>query len=319
MSPALRPVLALLAMLAPWTAGACTTGAAGSSREVAAVASVYPLAWLAEQVAPDAEVTSLASGGQDAHDLELTPTERALVERADVVLYLGNIGFQPHIEEAVDTRSRGVVSVVGAIDPEMLLTLEAHQGHQDEGGVEHSTAGPAKAVDPHVWFDAGLMADVTEHIGEAFAAADPRNANAYAANAARVAAELRALDDEIGELLSGCAIDTVVVSHEAYAYLLRPHGLTQEGISPAGGHSDPSPRDIARLAAEVRMLGIRTVLTEPVEGRSGAEAVAREAGVRTDGIYSLDIVNERHADTGYPELLRQQAQVVAGAADCGAQ
>jgi zinc transport system substrate-binding protein len=160
------------------------------------------------------------------------------------------------------------------------------------------------------------MATVAVRTGEAFAAAHPAGAEGYLAGAARVAAELRALDAELSTLLSGCRHDRVVVSHEAYAYLLAPHGLEQVGVSPPGAHGEASPRDITELAAAVRDAGIDLVLSEPVEGRAGAAAVAREAGVGLADIYSLDIVSPREAAAGYPELLRRQAAAVARAAEC---
>jgi zinc transport system substrate-binding protein len=108
----------------------------------------------------------------------------------------------------------------------------------------------------------------------------------------------------------------VVVAHEAYQYLLAPHGLTEHGISGAGGHSEASPQDIADLAAMVRDMGLPAVLSEPVEGRTDAEAVAAEAGVEVLDIYSLDIVEEAQAAKGFPALLREQAEAVATAAEC---
>jgi zinc transport system substrate-binding protein len=304
----LPAALVLLAVLGATAAGCA--GPVGGAAGPRAVASVYPLAWVAEQVAPEADVTFLAAGGRDAHDLELSPTERALLDDADVVLYLGPVGFQPQIEQAIDGRTHGVVAAAAVVDQAALLQIGA------VGDRDHAGEGAPAGVDPHLWFDAGLMATVAERTGDAFAAADPAGAARYQAGAARVAGELRALDEEIAGLLSGCRFDRVVVSHAAYAYLLEPHGLVQVGVSPAGGHSEPSPRDIADLAQLVRETGLAAVLTESAEGRAGAEAVAREAGVGLVEIASIDLVNDAQERSGYPELLRAQAEAVARVAQC---
>ncbi|HVM19216.1 MAG TPA: metal ABC transporter substrate-binding protein [Egibacteraceae bacterium] len=317
-----------------------TEEAADAGEGVTAVASVYPLAWMAEAVAPGADVEYLAARGQDPHDLELSPRQRGTLESADVVAYLGAIDFQPQVEAAVSDAGGEVVDVADIVGDDALLHYDADahshdeedahgdddHGHDDGGhGHDDDDAGEenddhadeGEAVDPHVWFDAGLMAQVAERVGEAFATADPDNAEAYRSNASEVAAELEALDEEIAGLLGDCTFDEVIVSHEAYAYLLEPHGLEQHGVSGAGGHGEATPQQIANLVDEVREQGIPAVLTEPVEGRADAETVAREAGVELIDIYSLDIVDDEQAAQGYPALLRQQADAVAQAAECG--
>lgn len=302
----------LLALTAAVLAVAgCTAGAGSGGGQLAvpwpdagvglqAVATVYPLAWTVEQVAPGADVAQLGGGGQEPHDLELSPGDRVLLERADVVAYLGDIGFQPQIEQAVRSSGGQVVSAAG-VAGDRLLPVDGEEG-----------AG----VDPHLWFDPAIMADVALDLGDAFAAADPPGAERYAANARALRDAFLRLDGELDALLERCELDQVIVSHEAYAYLLEPHGLRQEGISGAGGHVEASPQRVVELAARVRAERIPAVLVEPVEGRADAEAVAAEAGVELVEIYSLDIVTGDQAAKGLTRLLLEQAQAVARVAHC---
>ena len=286
-------VVAVLVLLA----AACTS--AGDSSAPTAVTTVYPLTWLVEEIAPDMAVTSLAAKGQDPHDLELTPQQRAAVERAGMVVYLGDIGFQPQVEEAINASGAPTVSASATLGEGALLS----------GGEE--------GVDPHLWFDPSLMAELAVAVGDAAAESNESQAATYRANALRVAAELGQLAGQVKALLSDCTHDEVIVGHEAFAYLLAPHGLEQRGISGAGGHSEASPQDISALAAQIEAKGLPAVLSEPVEGRTDAEAVAREAGVEVIEILSLDIVDAEQAAQGYPALLLEQARAVAAAAECG--
>ena len=290
----MRRLLSLLLVLA-----ACSTPSANG--DTTAVATAYPLAWLVSEIAPDLEVTSLAARGQDPHDLELTPQQRATLETAGLVVYLGDIGFQPQVEAAIPSAQGEVVSAVSALGDGRLRPL----------------ADGERGLDPHLWFDAMLMADLAIAVGGAAAAAYPDRAEEYERNARETSTALRQLAQEIDATLADCRFDTVIVSHEAYAYLLEPAGLTQRGISGAAGHSEASPADIADLAQTIRDQQLPAVLTEPVEGRTDAEAVAAEAGVDLIEIYSLDVVDEEQAAKGFPTLLREQAQAVAQAAECG--
>jgi zinc transport system substrate-binding protein len=300
---------------------ACSPSSSADDEGLQVVATVYPLAWLAAEIAPDASVTSLAARGQDPHDLELTPQQRSAFESADLIAYLGPIDFQPQVEAAISGVSGEVVSAADIAGDDRLRHAGDDHPHEEDGDDGHDDdaeddADETEIVDPHLWFDAAVMADIAVAMGEAFAAADPDNAEQYTATAAVVADDLTAVGEQIAGMLDACEHDEIIVSHEAYGYLLAPHGLEQHGISGAGGHSEASPADIAALTAEIREENIPAVLSEPVEGRTDAEAVAREAGVEIIEIYSLDIVDDEQAAEGFPALLVQQAEAVAQAAQC---
>jgi len=304
---------------------------------ITAVTSVYPLAAVAEDIAPGADVRLLTSSGQDPHDLELSPDDRRLVESADVVLYMGDLDFQPQVEAAVADATGAVVSVAEVAGSDNLRRLEGHDhedgddhGHGDgdddhaddadddhgSGQQEDAHAHDDEAVDPHLWFDAAIMAGVAEAVGEAFAAADPDRADGYRERAGALHDELAALDEDIDAVFADCAHDTAIVSHEAYAYLLERRGLAQEGISGAGGHADASPARLAELTERIRAEGIPAVLAEPIEGRGDAEALASEAGVDLLDVDPLEIGEAHLAGVRFPDALRAQAEAFATALEC---
>lgn len=283
-------------------ASACAGPAVGGPGQLKVVATVYPLEWLVAEIAPDAVTTSFAARGQDPHDLELSPQQRAGIGSADVVVYLGDIGFQPQVESAIASSEATVVDASAVAGEDRLIPI-THDG-EDEG------------VDPHLWFDPRVMADIAVAVGDALAEADAENADDYTSAAQRVAATLTDTAGTLDALLRDCTHAEVVVGHEAFAYLLQPYDIEQHGISEAGGHSEASPQDIANLAAEIQRDGLPAVLSETVEGRTDAEAVAREAGVEVLDVSSLDILTPEESGEDFPELLVKQAQAVASAAEC---
>lgn len=295
----LRAAAVAVTLLAAGCAGA------SSADTTTVVATVYPLAWIAQQVAPDVDVVSLAGAGQDPHDQELTPRQRGALEHADLVVHIGDVGFQPQVESAVAGRE-AVVSVTDVVGRDALRSPDEHGEEDSDHGV----------VDPHVWFDPTLLGEVAVAVGAALAEADPAGADGYRSRAADTQATLERTAGEMAQLLRSCRHDTVVVGHEAFAYLVEPHDIAQHGISGAGGHSEASPADVAALVREIRDRGLPAVLTEPVEGRRDAEVVAREAGVDLVEIYSLDIVDGAQSERGLPALLVEQAEAVATAAAC---
>lgn len=287
---------------------------------ISAVASVYPLAWMAEQVAPEADVTLLSAGGLEAHDLELTPDQRERIQTSDVVLFVGDIGYQPQVEEAV-TSAEGIgVSLSDVAGPTRLLKQSDDPHGPGSEGEEHGGGegqhGDA-VVDPHIWFDPKVMADAAVRTGKAFAAADPANAAKYQANAEALVAEFADLGRELDAILGGeCAHGEAIVSHQAYGYLLEPHGIEQHGVTGINPEAGAASGELAELVEEIEAEGFTHVLSEPVEGREGAETVAREAGVELLEISPLDAVTDEQAEVGFIRLVRDQAGRFALALGC---
>lgn len=324
----------LALLVAPLSLAAASCGRGGTDAGdtdagggVSAVAAVYPLAWMAEQVAPEAEVTLLSAGGLEAHDLELTPGQRQALQGSDVVLYVGDIGYQPQVEEAVPSAEGEVVSLAEVAGPDRLLEpAEAAHGGQGEHGEEGGGGSDAPGehgddeeavVDAHIWFDPDVMADAAVRTGEAFATADPQNADTYRENAEALGEEIRALGGELDETLGGdCRHGEAIVSHQAYGYLLAPYGVEQHGVTGVNPEAGASSAELAELVSEIQRDGIEHVLTEPVEGRPGAETVAREAGVELLEISPLDAVTDEQAEQGFLELVRGQARQFATALGC---
>jgi zinc transport system substrate-binding protein len=330
----LAPLAVLLAACGDETAapGADPDGGSGGDR-VAAVAAVYPLAWIAQEVAPDAEVTLLNAGGLEAHDLEITPSQRQGIETAEVVLFVGDIGYQPQVEAAVESAEGEVVSLAEVAGSDRLLEpLEDAHGDEHAGEAEESGEGDEAdeadeadehadeedaVVDPHIWFDPEVMAETALRTGEAFATSDPDNASTYRDNATALSEELADLQGAFEETLGGdCRHGETIVSHQAYGYLLGPYGIQQHGVTGINPEAGASSAELAEIVEEIEREGFEHVLTEPVEGREGAETVAREAGVDLLEISPLDAVTPDQAETGFITLAREQAEQFAIALGC---
>lgn len=303
----------------------CATGDAPEPGGLLVAATPWPLVWLVEAIAPAAEVRGLGAAGQDPHELDLAPGDQELLQRADLVVHIGDVGFQPQVERAAGRRDGPVIALMDAAGSFVLRVAhdedvsdggtEPEGGPEDESGVEPD-GGPGAAIDPHLWFDARTLAAAAPAIAETLAAQDPANAAAYRSRAATTAAALRGLHQQVAAMLRGCRVRTAVVSHAAFAYLLVPHGLAQLSVSDGTGHGDVSPGRLAELAATVRDQGLTAVLAEPVEGRDAALTLARETGVSVRDVDPLENPPAADQALGYPALLRRQAKAFADVLEC---
>lgn len=228
---------------------------AGGGRTV--VASFYPLAFAAERLGgTDWEVIDLTPPGTEAHDVELSLEDRVAIEEADVVLYLGDVGFQPQVESAL-REAQGKVVVVGG--PSLF-----------SGPV----TPPDLAKDPHIWLSPGgfqaIVLDVAGGLG----------APAVAVRRDALIVDLRELALRYEDGLADCRFHTAIVSHEAFGYLLGAYGLRQFGLSGLEPEGEPAAdrlREAERLIAD----GVAgAIFHEPTEeGLRVAENFAGDLGV----------------------------------------
>jgi zinc transport system substrate-binding protein len=255
----------------------------GAHREQIA-AGFYPLAYAAEQLAPDAEVQNLTPPGAEPHDLEVSPGDVRTLRSADLVLLLGH-GFQPQLEEAAGGGSRVV----------RLLDTPGLGRHRND--------------DPHVWLDPVRYALIVKRIAAALHR--PRAAD-------RLVARLHALDVEYRRGLADCRRRDIVTSHEAFAYLAERYALRQVAITGLSPEAEPTPRRLADVLRLVRRTGATTIFFETLVSPRIADTVARETGARTAVLDPLEGLTraEQRRGADYFSIMRSNLAALRRALSC---
>jgi zinc transport system substrate-binding protein len=289
----------VLRWLAGLTALVLVTGACGGDDDdqvaggpTQVVAAFYPIAWAAEQIGGDAvAVQNLTSAGAEPHDLELTTQDVDDIEDADLVVVMGD-GFQPGVEDAADRRSADTLVILDHLDVD--------------------------TDDPHVWLDPVLMGDIVDEIEGALAGADPEHASEYAARADALHGEIDALDAEYRAGLADCDRHLIMTAHEAFGHLAQQYGLEQHAIAGVDPEKEPDADRIAQLADLVQEHGVTTVFTEELVSPDVAEALAREAGVKTATLNPLEGLtdDERAAGDDYLSVMRANLEKLRTALGC---
>jgi zinc transport system substrate-binding protein len=271
-------VRALLVMVVLAATGCAGRGDSGSERTV--VASFYPLAWAAAQVAgPSREVVNLTPPGVEPHDIELSPSDIETIRDAELVVYIGG-GFQPALEDAVESRE------VQSLD---LLR---------------------EGENPHIWLDPVRFARAVERIAAAV--------GSTSSSADGVTGELRRLDAEYRNGLADCDRHTLVTTHAAFGQLARRYRLTQLSLAGRSPEAEPSPRELEELVDEVRASGAATVFAEPLVSHDVAKTVAREAGVMLATLDPIEGLSDERLAAGedYLSVMRSNLSALREALGC---
>jgi zinc transport system substrate-binding protein len=287
-----RLLLVVPTLLAAAILAGCGGSQAAADDRPSVVAAFYPLAFATQRIAGDElEVSNLTPPGAEPHDHELSARDVEAVRSADYVFYLGS-GFQPALEEAVDGAHGQTVDV--------LENLDVHRATDSDEDL---------SFDPHVWLDPVRFAQIARRIGDALERPE---------QAAKLAREIRRLDDEYREGLEKCARREIVTSHAAFGYLARRYGLEQIPITGLSPEAEPTARDLEGIISEVEGSGATTVFFETLVSPRLAETIARETGAKTAELNPIEGLSEAELERGenYLSVMRANLGALRQALGC---
>lgn len=217
--------------------------------------------------------------GASPHSHAMRPSEAAALEKADLVIWMGE-SLTPWLEGAIDALAGDahVIELLGEGNSRVLPFREgvafAAHGHDEDGHEAHDEEGHADheghdhdhahdGADPHAWLDpmnARIWLDV---IARELTGHDPANAALYAANATDAQAELDSLAVEIAAQVAPVRGKPFLVFHDAYQYFETAFDLSATGAIALSDAADPGPARIAELRDLVQEQNIACVFSEP--------------------------------------------------------
>lgn len=329
---------ALLLLPAAMTLASCSSPAAteggkdGDKPNV--VVAFYGLEYTAQQIVGDhATVTTLTQPGQEAHGLELKPTQVASVGEADLVMYLKQ--FQPAVDEAV--AQSGNEHVLDAAQFADLLPAtgaehdhdhgddddhdhdhgddhdDDHEGHDHDGHDHDHDHGD---FDPHYWLDPNRMAKVGQALADQLGKQYPEMKDDLQANAKKFSESMSKIDEEYKAGLAKCERKEFVTSHTAFNYLAHNYGLTEIGISGINPDGEPSPARIAEVQKLAKEHDVTTIFFETLTSPAVSKAIAGDLGLKTAVLDPLEGVTDKSPGDDYPSIMRANLEALKEANGC---
>jgi len=141
-------------------------------------------------------------------------------------------------------------------------------------------------INVHVWVSPMQAARQVRAIAAALAKADPAHAALYQKNGEAYAAQLEAFSARLRDSLAAAPIRRIVAFHDSMPYLARDLNLQIIAVMEPAPGQNPSPRELANVAALVRSApGPVALLTEIDAKNPAADILSRELN---QPLYSLN-------------------------------
>ena len=285
------------------------TSATAARADIHVVASIKPVhSLVAATMEGVGKPGLIVEGAGSPHTYAMKPSQAAMLEKANLVFWIGH-ELEAFLEKPLETIASRA-KVVALIDTDDLIKLdlreggafethehhegESHDGDAGHGGLEdkhhhHAKAnGDHREFDAHVWLDPANAKVLVHAISKALAEVDPANATKYDANAIAVIGRLDALRAEIAAKLEPVKRRGFVVFHDAYQNFEKRFGLQAIGSITLSPEVMPGAKRIRELRAKVRESGAACVFSEPqfppklvatlIEGTSAKSSVLDPLG-----------------------------------------
>jgi zinc/manganese transport system substrate-binding protein len=272
------------------------------------VATFSILADMAREVGGERiALQALVGADGDAHAFQPTPADGKAVAQAQVLIVNG-LGFEGWIERLQDSSAFKGKLVIAATRVAPFGQKKSHaHGHK------HSAA-----ADPHAWQDLSNGVLYVEAIARGLAEADPANAAFYSERADAYKKRLGELHARLRSEFAAIpqAKRKVIASHDAFGYFARAYGIEFIAAVGASGESEPSPRQIAALIAQIKKQNVKALFVENMSNPKLIEQIARDTGAVVGGTLYSDALSPPGgpADTYLKMFEHNAAMLKAGMA-----
>lgn len=268
------------------------------------IASFTILADLARAIGgPRIRVTSLVGPNQDAHAYQPRPSDARAAAAARVMIING-LGYEGWVERLAGSAGFKGVPVVATAGVKALRVGHAAHSH---GGHSHGN----QAIDPHAWQDVANTKIYVGNIRDGLIKADPANTAHYAAATQAYLTQLERLDGEIRAAWAAIprATRRIVTSHDAFTYYSDAYNVDFFAPQGLSTNSDPSPRQLAALIAQIRTEKVRVLFVETISNAQVLQQVARETGARVGpAVYSDALSVPAGPAASYLEMMRHNTR-----------
>ncbi|MFA5954069.1 MAG: zinc ABC transporter substrate-binding protein [Patescibacteria group bacterium] len=246
------------------------------------VTSFYPLYFFTTVLAGEhADITNITPAGAEPHDYEPTASDVAKISGADLVVVNGIV--EPWLPSMRDELSANGSLLVAS---------------KDFATPNFTTGKKLTTVDPHVWLSPRIAKEMIQRIADALVAEDSTNAIDYRNNETYLQKQLTELDNSFTTGLSQCQKKNFITSHDAFSYLADAYGLKQISIAGLSPDAEPSPQELASVAALAKSENIHYVFFESLASPKLSQTIAEEIGATILPLNPLEGLTQQEMTSG---------------------
>ncbi len=232
------------------------------------VATIKPLHSLVAGVMQGVALPALlVSGAGSPHGFALKPSQARLLQRADIVFWVG-ADLERFLTKSLKTLAKGA-KVVALAKTIALLPYRKEglwrtaQEPAERAAPERHGALNRDAGDPHFWLDPLRARSVVPVIVAALSERDPLRAARYRSNGHALTGRLDRLHKRLKGVLAPVRMAPYLVFHDAYQYFEARYRLNAVGTVTLDPELRTGAQHFVALRRKIKNNGVRCIFREP--------------------------------------------------------
>lgn len=295
-----------MALITLFSLTACAAGNDNDNNDkIKIVTTLFPQYDFAQNIAGDnADVTLLLSPGAESHSFEPTASDIALIQQADLFIYVGGQS-EVWVDKILDSsgNKENSLCLFDYISP-----LEEEHDHDHDHGNEY---------DEHIFTSLKNSANLIDVINDRICKIDSKNADVYNANAEKYKSEIEALDNEFTDMIANAKRKTIVFGDRfPFRYFAQDYGLEwYAAFSGCSSETEASPATISELINIINEEQILIVFHIEFSNEKIAQKISQATGAKVELLHSCHNISKEDFENGvtYLQLMKNNYEILSEA------
>jgi len=292
-------------------AAAATVTVAGSAAALKVVATTEDLATLSREVGGDkVEVTGLAKGYQDPHNVDPKPSFILAVSRADLLVAVGReleIGWLPPLLNS----SRNAKIQPGA-NGYLDASLNVHILEIPTGQITRAMGDVHPLGNPHYWLEPGNGRLIAQAIRNKLTELSPGDKAYFGQRYDDFDKRLAAAEKRWDAAMAPYKGTKLVTYHRSWPNFMERFGLDVMGyVEPKPG-IPPSPSHTLELIEDMKRQNVKLIVVEPYFDLKTPQAIANQIPGAKVVVLAPSVGGEKQV-TDYIQLFDYDVNLLTGA------
>jgi manganese/iron transport system substrate-binding protein len=272
----MKKALLLACLFALLVASACSNpepATDATEGKLSVVSTVSPITNIVQNVGGDRiSLTGLVPEGANSHEFEPVPRDAQTLAKADILFANGLHLEQPTLELAEANVRKGVP----------VVKLGERTITPDQYIFDFSFPKASGDPNPHLWTNPPYAKRYSEIVRDELSKLDPEGAVVYRTNQQAFSAQLDKLDAATRSVTATVPMANrkLLTYHDSFPYFAREYGWKIIGAIQPADFAEPTPRDVARLIAQIKREKVPAIFGSEVFPSPVLEQISKESGAR---------------------------------------
>lgn len=194
----------------------------------------------------------LSNNMQSPHHHNIRPSERRLIDHADMIIWLGP-QMETYLAKIIQKQKDSSVNI-SLIKDDNLNLLNKRSKHSHNKEHQHSIITNklnTEKTDQHIWLSITNVKVMSHHISKKLISHDPENTKHYKQNLKKLLKKIAQTDNEIRKTLNDNR-QPFIVAHDAFQYFEKEYNLNYIAALNSGDDTSTSLKHLSEVKSLIK-------------------------------------------------------------------